>query len=142
MASVVGRVFAYRIVRDVHPVEADKPQILDHLNKLNRLDITPIEIPEPNLSYAFKHVVTQEVAYNLMVYAQRDNVHQSVAEWFEREFSGDLSPFFPLLAYHWHNCSRMGPERAAKAIYYLERAGEQAINKYANREAVGFFRQA
>ena len=48
----------------------------------------PLETPPPNLAYAFKHVTTQEVAYDLMLQAQRQALHRVIAEWLEP--TGDL----------------------------------------------------
>ncbi|MEK7277702.1 MAG: guanylate cyclase, partial [Chloroflexota bacterium] len=71
VASVIGRVFAYRVLRDVHPVDDDKPKLVEYLNTLDRLDITPRDRPEPDLAYIFKNIITHEVAYNLMLFSQR-----------------------------------------------------------------------
>ena len=85
-------------VRDVYPLEADKPELPANLAALERLALTTVESPEPDLGYLFKHVITQEVAYRMMAPAQRRALHQAVAEWYERRHEADLSPFFPLLA--------------------------------------------
>lgn len=141
-ASVIGRIFAWRILRDVHPIEADKPDLNAHLDALERLDLTPLETPEPELSYIFKHVITQEVAYNLMAFVQRRRLHQAVAEWFEHHHAEDLSPYYPLLAHHWRNAlgDQTGdPALIAKTVEYLEKAGEQSLHNFANREATDFF---
>ncbi len=137
VASVIGRVFAFRLLRDVHPLEADKPYLPDYLDALARLDLTPLESPEPELSYIFKHIITQEVAYNLMAFAQRRQLHQAVAEWYEHTHIHDLSPFLPLLAYHW---SQTGI--TSKAVDYLLQAGDRARSLYAHQEAIDFYRQA
>ncbi|HLF29277.1 MAG TPA: AAA family ATPase [Anaerolineae bacterium] len=145
VASVIGRIFAYQTLRDIHPVESDKPYVRDALNILQRLDITPLEAPEPDLTYIFKHIITQEVAYNLMTFSQRRSLHRVVAEWFERAHAADLSPFFPYLAYHWqHTIDDQHAERALvlKAIDYLERAAEQAHLNFANQEVVSFLSDA
>ena len=51
---------------------------------MERLDLTPCESPEPDLSYTFKHIITREVAYNLMLFSQRRALHDAVAAWYER----------------------------------------------------------
>jgi class 3 adenylate cyclase/tetratricopeptide (TPR) repeat protein len=134
VASVIGRVFAFRTLQDVHPIEADKPRLADHLQTLEHLDLTPLDTPEPDLSYIFKHIITQEVAYNLMLFAQRQTLHQAVAEFYERAFADDLSPFYPILAHHWDKAG----ERL-KTIDYLEKASEQALRAGVYQEAIGFF---
>ena len=145
VASVIGRIFAYQTLRDIHPVESDKPLLRDALNILQRLDITPLETPEPDLTYIFKHIITQEVAYNLMTFSQRRSLHRVVAEWCERAYAADLSPFYPYLAYHWRRTlddQQTDRDLAMRAIDYLERAAEQARLNYANQEVVSFLSDA
>jgi tetratricopeptide (TPR) repeat protein len=106
------------------------------------LDITPLETPEPELSYIFKHIITQEVAYNLMSFAQRQGLHQAIAEWLEDTYADDLAPYYPLLAYHWQKAlgDQYGrSDLGAKTLEYLEKAAEQALNSFANREAADFY---
>jgi class 3 adenylate cyclase len=133
-ASVVGRVFAYRILRDIHPIISDRAQLQQYLATLQHLDLTVLETPEPDLAYLFKHALTQEVAYNLMLFAQRRELHRAVGEWYERAFAEDLAPHYPLLAYHWNQA-----EDAPKAIEYMEKAGEQAMRSGASLEAISLF---
>jgi predicted ATPase/class 3 adenylate cyclase len=145
VASVIGRAFAFRVLREVHPIEADKPALPMHFAALERLDLTLLESPEPELTYIFKHIITQEVAYNLMAFSQRRQLHQGVAEWYERVYSGELAPFFPILAHHWRMVAqdqRADPAIIAKAIEYLHKAGEQAVHRSANVEAISHFSMA
>jgi class 3 adenylate cyclase/tetratricopeptide (TPR) repeat protein len=136
-ASVIGRSFAFRILRDIYPIASDRGRLPDHLNTLARLDFTPLESAEPDLAYLFKHVITQEVAYNLMLFAQRRQLHRAVAEWYESHQAEALSPFYPLLAHHWSRA-----EEEAKTLDYLEKAGEQALRSGAYQEAVEFLSEA
>ena len=145
VASIVGRVFKLRTVRDVHPMGDDLARLLDDLDTLRRLDITPLESSEPEPTYLFRHIITQEVASNLMLFAQRRQLHRAVADWYEREHAGDRSPVYGLLAHHWRSAvadPHAEPEVTAKAIEYLDKAGEQAAHSYANLEAIRFFTDA
>jgi class 3 adenylate cyclase/tetratricopeptide (TPR) repeat protein len=137
VASVIGRVFAVRLLHDVHPIERDRAGLMDYLQTLEHLDLTALETPAPDLAYLFKHIITQEVAYNLMLFAQRQQLHHAVAEWYERNYAADLSPFYPLLAHHWRRA-----QEPVKTADYAEKAGEQALERGAYQEAVGFFREA
>src|SRR5439155_21016583 len=47
VASVIGRVFAFRILREVHSIEGDKPAVPVYFETLERLDVTSLESPEP-----------------------------------------------------------------------------------------------
>lgn len=141
VASVIGRLFAFRTLRDVYPIEIDKPDLAAHVNHLDQLDITPLQTPEPDLAYIFKHAITRDVTYNLMLFAQRRELHRTVALWHERTFGEDLSPYYALLAYHWEQAigGPYGPDATSKALYYLEKAGDQALHDFANDEAATFF---
>jgi class 3 adenylate cyclase/predicted ATPase len=145
VASVIGRVFAFRILHEVHPIEADKPSLPIHFETLERLDLTLLERPEPELTYIFKHVITQEVVYNLMAFSQRRQLHQAVAEWYERAHSGELAPFFPILAHHWRMVAEDQQADGAivsKAIDYLHKAAAQAVHRSANVEAISHLNMA
>ena len=145
IASVIGRIFPFQTLQDIHPIEADKAHLPDQLDHLARLDLTPLKSPEPELTYIFKHIITQEVAYNLMTLSQRRQLHQAAAEWHERTYAHDLASVYPLLAHHWRlalDQEAPEPKRIATTIDYLEKAGEQALRHYANQEAIDFFSQA
>ena len=130
-ASVIGRVFAVVILREIHPLrEAVARTLSADLSAIEQANLTVLETPEPDLSYLFKHVITQEAAYNLMLLSQRRGLHRSVAEWYERSGGGDVA----LLAHHWRLA-----EVPDKAIHYLERAGAEALREGAYAEAVRFF---
>src|SRR5213078_3462012 len=75
VASVIGRVFSLDILHDLYPIEDDRASLPAHLQTLKRLDLTRLETPEPNLAYIFKHTITHEVVYNLMLVAQRQELH-------------------------------------------------------------------
>lgn len=147
VASVIGRIFAFRVLEAIHPIEADKSALHDYMATLTRLSLTVVESEAPDLAYIFKHVVTQEVAYNLMLYSQRRLLHQAVAEWIEKNHEKSLETYYTLLAHHWSQAADTSEllrdaHALNKAVDYLEKAGEQAMQNYANQEAVQFFSQA
>jgi class 3 adenylate cyclase/tetratricopeptide (TPR) repeat protein len=131
LASVIGRTFRLEALAAVHPAADGTGQIEEDLDTLRRLDITPLN--GPAREYMFKHVITQEVAYNLLLFRQRRALHRAVAEWHEREHAANLSMFYSLLAHHWG-----AAQVAGKALDYLERAGDQALANDANDEAARF----
>ena len=146
VASVIGRIFAYRMLEAIHPIENDKPALPAYLESLTRLRLTLIESETPDLAYIFKHAITQEVAYNLMLFSQRRQLHQAVAEWIEQSYQRDIESFYPLLAYHWRQAAKMPDANTHemivdKAMDYLEKAGNQSLINFANAEAVQFFRE-
>lgn len=145
VASVIGRIFAYRTLSEIHPVRADIPHLVEDLSILSKVDLTPLETPEPDLTYIFKHIITQEVAYNLMLFEQRKQLHQSIGEWYEKNYADNLANHYPTLAYHWNKVAE-GPEAdpavIGKAVGYLFKAAQQAVGNYANLEASGHLKNA
>jgi class 3 adenylate cyclase/tetratricopeptide (TPR) repeat protein len=133
VASVIGRIFTYRVLHDIHPIHNDRQYLESYLGELEQLDLTPLETPNPELTYVFKHAITQDVAYNLMLFAQRQELHSAIAEWYEVQFADDLSPLYAALAHHW----RYSGDNV-KALQYLELAAQQALENFANHEAVDF----
>ncbi len=145
VASVIGRIFTYQTLRDIHPVPEDIPHLMEYLDMLSKVDLTPIESPEPDLAYMFKHIITQEVAYNLMLFKQRRRLHQAIAEWFEGRHADDLSNHYSTLAYHWNKVAEgqdADPAIISKAVDYLFKAANQASQNYANAEAAAHFKNA
>jgi len=147
VASVIGRIFAFRVLQAVHPIEADRALLPNYMESLTRLSMTMIESDAPDLAYVFKHAVTQEVAYNLMLYSQRRQLHQAIAEWIEQNHSDNLESYYTLLAHHWAQAVEMRDTDKneiviEKALKYLEQAGEQSMQNYANAEAIQFFTHA
>lgn len=137
VASVIGRIFAYRVLTGVYPAEVDETRLHESLNRLAQLQLTPLESPEPNLAYIFKHLVTQEVVYSLMTEAQQQELHRRIARWYETEMAGDLERHYAALAHHW----RLAGD-AARASDYYSGAGENAFRDFANQEAIRYFERA
>lgn len=137
VASVIGQRFAVPTLADIYPLAIDRATLEADLETLARLDLVAPAPSAPQPSYQFRHKVTQEVAYNLMPPAQTEQLHARLAEWYEGVYGQDLSPFHPLLAYHWRRAGR-----ADRAMSHLELAGAQALRTFANEEAIGFLREA
>ncbi|OQY45948.1 MAG: hypothetical protein B6242_09105 [Anaerolineaceae bacterium 4572_78] len=137
IASVIGQSFSVQLVQDIHPLEADKPFIDDYLAQLEYLDFISLYAPPPNAAYIFKNMITQEVAYDMMAFAQRRQLHHVVAEWLENTHAQDLSAHYSLLAHHW---GKAGNEM--KMMEYFGKSGEQSIRDGAYREAVKFLDDA
>lgn len=137
VASVIGHSFPVPALCEVYPIKADKPFLPDYLQTLKRLDIMQPDALKPDSTYLFKQIITQEIAYNLLPFAQRRRLHAETARWHEKTYAADLDTFYPLLAHHWHKAGR--PDQA---IDYLEKAGEEALRAGIYQEAINFFQEA
>jgi class 3 adenylate cyclase len=137
VGSVIGRTFSVELLADICGQESAKDQLRAHLQDLARLDLALPAEEEQLEAYTFKHAITQEVIYSLMMPEQRQELHRAIAEWYEAHYQDDLTPFLSLLAFHWRRCGSLG-----RATEYLVRAGQNAISQHANTEAVQFLTEA
>jgi class 3 adenylate cyclase/tetratricopeptide (TPR) repeat protein len=136
IASVFGRIVDVQALLDVHPLRSShsiEPQ-LRNMAHLGLLDID--EDAEAADVVAFKHGLIQEVAYATLSFEQRRRLHHAAGEWYERT-NADASDVFPLLARHWSEAGVV-----TKSLFYLERAGTQALRTGNYRETLAFLDQA
>ncbi|MBB3108888.1 class 3 adenylate cyclase/tetratricopeptide (TPR) repeat protein [Paenibacillus phyllosphaerae] len=133
VASVIGRWFTYAALDGTMPAQAQQLELEYRLTSLAEVNLTLREPAEAELTYLFKHVITQEVSYNMLLHSQRKQLHLALAEWYENHVY-DLSPHYSLLAYHWSKAEHPG-----KSAYYLEKAGMAAQRTGAYREAARLF---
>lgn len=134
IASIIGRLFRFGWLLGYYPDLGEVAQVRAHLLELERLDLTPIDQPEPELVYMFKHIVTQEVTYESLPYATRAMLHEQLAQYIERL---DANRFVDLLAFHYGRSQNL-----PKKQEYLEKAGVAAAHRFANEEAVDYFTRA
>ncbi len=134
LASVIGRLFFYRVLAEI----AREQQTLDgHLLTLQQEEMIRERARAPELQYIFKHQLTQEAAYNGLLKKERRLFHRQVAEALERLFTDRIEEQVGLLAYHWERA-----EEPEKATHYLLRAGDQARLAYAHVEAIDYYQRA
>ncbi|NNJ12887.1 AAA family ATPase [Chloroflexales bacterium ZM16-3] len=137
VASVIGQGFTLSTLSAIHPVERDPGRLVDQLFTLQQAGLVLIESFDPELAYTFKHAVAAEVAYNLMSFRQRRQLHRSLAERYEAGGEGVTAANAAQLAYHWRQANDL-----PRAMGYLAMAGEQALRAGAYSEAGGFLREA
>ena len=84
------------------------------------------------VEYVFKHALTQEVAYNSLLIERRKQIHGRAGQALESIFSGQLDDHLTQLA-HYYSRS----DNVEKAVEYLGRAGQQALQRSAHTNAIG-----
>lgn len=138
VAAVIGRSFPFTplhaaFTQWVAPMP--ETELRAELLALNQRDFTFVEAPEPELTYVFKHIITQEAAYQTLLYAQRRELHTLIADWYAAQPVSAMQ--LPLLVHHYHQAERPEAERR-----YAGLAGEQAARYYDNANAVAYFSRA
>ena len=134
LASVIGRIFLYRVLA---AIAWEERELDDHLLTLQREEMIRERARVPELEYIFKHHLTQEAAYNGLLKKERRIFHRQVAEALERLFPDRIEEQVGLLAHHWERA-----EEPEKATEYLLRAGDQARVAYAHQEAIDYYQRA
>ena len=133
-ASVIGRAFLYRLLKEV----AEAVKDLDtHLDRLTATDLIREKQKIPELEYIFKHALVQESTYESILLKKRHELHGKVASAIETLFSDRLDEFSSVLAYHYAKA-----ELWEKAQEYLFKAGDQAGRIAADAEALTHYQQA
>ncbi|MCG8458071.1 MAG: hypothetical protein MI919_17475, partial [Holophagales bacterium] len=133
VCSVVGGLFTAELLEEIYPVSATREELLSSLATLEQLRLLVRATPEPDVSYRFRHRITRDVAYELLLHSRRRHLHRSIAEWYERRHAGGLDPYYPVLASHWWRALQevelAEPWLVTKAIDCLSEAGEQALRE-------------
>lgn len=136
VASVIGREFSLTMLGEIHPLNQDETTLLDDLKSITEQGFILPQTENGEATYVFKHAVIQQVGYEMLLYAQRQTLHRTVAEWIEAHSPKENLPY-PALAHHWGHAGD-----SAKAIDYLEHAALQAERNHANAELIGFLQEA
>ncbi|TFH44466.1 MAG: adenylate/guanylate cyclase domain-containing protein, partial [ANME-2 cluster archaeon] len=134
VASVIGRSFFYRILKEVaNSIEG----VDERLAYLKDAQFIRDRMRMEELEYLFKHALAQETAYESTLLQQRKELHLKVAQSIEKIFRERLHEFYGMLAHHYS----MG-EDEEKAEEYLIKAGEEALKSSASSEALYYFKDA
>jgi tetratricopeptide (TPR) repeat protein len=104
-------------------------RVQSDLEQLAGLDITPLDTPEPELAYLFKHIVTHEVTYESLPFATRAQLHEQLAKYLE----GIAAPV-DTIAHHYGQSNNQAKQRE-----YYQKAAESALAEFANNAAADYF---
>ena len=138
VAAVVGRRFEVQVVEAALPDGTARASSAEALARMEELQLThPSRATSEDEAWEFRQVITQQVAYERLLFAQRRDLHRTLARFYEARHAEDLSGQYALLAHHYERA-----EDAQRAVDYLERAGHQALELGAFRECVRFFERA
>ena len=132
--AIIGKEFPLRLVREISGKSDDE---LDSL--LAGLQTAEFIYEQPAVSdvtYVFKHALSQQVASGSALLERRRVLHERVASVLETQFVETAETQPELIA---HNYTEAG--LAAQAIPYWQRAGERALQRSANLEAINHLKK-
>ncbi|WP_293371333.1 AAA and adenylate/guanylate cyclase domain-containing protein [Nevskia sp.] len=125
--SVAGLRGPLAAVEHVHPLHVDSRTLAEHLQSQQRMGLVDLASVDGAPGFEFRHDITREVVYDLVLPEVRQLLHADFARWYESTRAGDLAACYPVLAAHW--AAALHPARAAG---YLER---EAVRVFSNGHA-------
>jgi class 3 adenylate cyclase/tetratricopeptide (TPR) repeat protein len=139
-AAVLGRIFSYRALTTVSRA-APAPERIDnvdpHLGTLTNEELVRERARDPEREYIFKHALTQEAAYGLLLRERRRELHLRAGRALEELYPDRIEELAPLLARHFREGG--DPERA---VDHSLRAAARAVHLFALPEAAEHYEQA
>ena len=131
--AVLGRTFRHDVLEAVAGDELRAiPRELGRLVTAGLLARTGTGTP---VTYVFKHALVQDAAYQSLLKATRQAHHRRIGQVIEEQFPEVALTQPELLAQHFTAAGEAMP-----ALSYWHRAGEAALVRSANQEAVSHFR--
>ena len=134
--AVAGTRVDHRLLSTV--AEQAEPDMLAGLDELRKTQLIEEGADGAHIVYRFLHPLVQEVIYSEMGLARARTLHQRMGEALEGGEAAVIDDPVHALAYHF---SRAGGDDP-RVVRYLAAAGRAALESRANREAVGFLREA
>jgi predicted ATPase len=129
LGAVLGREFPYTLLRAVAPV--DEMTFQRGLAQLVDAELLYQRGLPPHSRYIFKHALIQDTAYHSLLKSTRQQYHQRIAQVLTTQFA-EITEIQPELAAHHYTEAGLH----ARAIEYWHKAGQGAIRRSANVEAL------
>jgi predicted ATPase len=134
LGATIGREFSYELL---HAVSAlDEASLQQALAKLVEAELLYQRGTPPQARYLFKHALIQDAAYQALLKSTRQQYHSQIVRVLEGQFPEIKDTQPELLAQHYTEAGR--PEQA---IPYWQQAGQRAIERSANLEAISHLTQ-
>ncbi len=135
IGAALGREFSYRLLAAVAPTAGAPLEAA--LAQLGAAELIFARGEPPDSTYVFKHALVQEAAYASVLHSKRLPLHARIANALKEHFPEIIESHPELMAHHLAEAGL--PERA---IEYLKKAGEHAILRSANDEAISHLKRA
>jgi class 3 adenylate cyclase/predicted ATPase len=135
VGAVVGRAFSYELLANVSLQPAS--ELRTSLEELVRSELVFCRGKPPEATYTFKHALVQDAAYASLLKSRRHQLHARIAAVLDERFPETVATEPEILAHH---LSQAGMQ--VKAVEYWRKAGEIAVRRSANVEAIAHFLKA
>jgi TOMM system kinase/cyclase fusion protein len=129
LGATLGKEFSYELLQAVSPL--DEMTLQEGLTQLVEAEFLYQRGLPPQARYLFKHALIQDAAYQSLLKSTRQQYHQQIAQVLEQRFSETVETHPELVAHHYTEAGLI-----AQAIPYWQKAGQRAVQRSANLEAL------
>ncbi len=129
VAACIGREFTYPLLSAISL--ATDTELRTALDRLGAAELVFARGEPPEASYAFKHALVRDAAYESLLKAERQRLHARIARVIEQRFPETAAAEPELLARHAEAAGEV-----ARAVDLWTEAGRVATRRYANVEAI------
>jgi predicted ATPase len=129
LGATLGREFSYELIQAL--MAGDETSLQQALAKLVEAEVLYQRGLPPQATYLFKHALIQDAAYQSLLKSKRQQYHQQIAQVLEGQFPDTVETQPELVAHHYTEAGV-----GAQAIPYWQQAGERAVQRSANAEAI------
>jgi predicted ATPase len=130
LGSVIGREFSYKLIKQLY--ELSEQKLLSSMSILKDSELLYERGIYPQSTYVFKHALTQDAVYQSLLKRVCQKYHFRIAQTLEKHFPEITSVHPEVLGRHFTEAGMI-----EQAIPYWQKAGEIAIRRSANIEAIG-----
>jgi predicted ATPase len=135
VASVIGNEFSWSLLRAIAALGDE--ELASALKKLADAQLLLEQGIAPEARYKFRHALIQDAAYQSLLKSRRYHYHRRIAQVLEEQFPEEARVQPQLLAHHYTEA-----EMPPQAIAHWQKAGQKAVERSANAEAVSHFNRA
>ncbi len=129
LGATLGREFPFELIEAIAPVNEEI--LRSHLRQLSSVEVVYQRGVYPKSRHVFKHALIQNAAYDSLLKSTRQRYHQRIAQVLEERFAEVVAAQPELLAHHY-----TAANQKHAALVHWQRAGERAMQRAANAEAV------
>jgi class 3 adenylate cyclase/tetratricopeptide (TPR) repeat protein len=134
IGAAIGREFSYSLLRVL--VGHDESALSHGLAQLEQAGLVFRRGEPPEAVYSFKHALVRDAAYESLLKSRRQQLHGRIARALEERFADIVASQPEIVAHHFTQAGLVD-----SAIGYWLRAGNLALSRSANAEAVKHLRQ-
>jgi tetratricopeptide (TPR) repeat protein/RecA/RadA recombinase len=137
-AAVIGGSFTFELLHAA--AGGDAEELLGCIEEAEGAGVITSTVQYPEARFRFAHELIRRTIIEGHSAARRQRMHLNIAQAIELLYANALEEHAEDLAHHfWGSGAAADP---AKAVRYLQMAGEKAVRSSANVEAIGHFRKA